>query len=639
MKQRRLQRRSAPGWARAAPSGELQAAAAAVRQADVDRLSSPQDASASSNGSNGTHTDAFSSSNGAHAPELCSPEDLVLEPGELSHIDRSHPLDSADVFRCSGCLIEACQGPSGCAKMLWRDQPGGYLKEILTARVYDVAVESQLELAKGLSQSLNNRLFLKREDLQPVFSFKLRGAYNKMASLTAEQRERGVITSSAGNHAQGVSLAASRLGCKATICMPTSTPGIKIDAVRRLGGIVELVGETYSETQTYAQAKSAETGMVFIPPYDDPYIISGQGTVGTELLRQLSTPDLDKLHAIFVAIGGGGLAAGIAAYVKALRPGVKIYGVEPSGANAMALSLMKGKRVTLSKVDAFADGVAVKQVGMETFRMCRSLLDGVILVDNSAISAAIKDVFNETRSILEPAGAVAVAGAKAYLSRHGLKGVSAVAVTSGANMNFDRLRLVTELAGIGALKEAMLATTMPERQGSFKDFLDIALDNSDLQITEFKYRFSAAAEAHVLWGLGIRHPSEVAKLEERLTTAGFPTIDISGIEAAQIHLRHLVGGRARSYTGELPHERIFQVDFPERPGALRKFLGVFSPDFLLTLFHYRKTGNRSTKLLIGMQVPPMEEEKFQRAVDALADNYTFEELSGKARQVFGMFIS
>ncbi|BDA45868.1 Threonine dehydratase [Coccomyxa sp. Obi] len=568
-----------------------------------------------------------------------APEDYVLESGELSYIDRGSDVHPADTFRCTSCSEAACQGPAGCQQMQWRNQQGGYLREILTARVYDVAVETPLELASGLSLSLDNRLFLKREDLQPVFSFKLRGAYNKMASLTPEQREKGVIASSAGNHAQGVALAAARLGCKATICMPVTTPGIKVDAVRQLGATVEMVGESYTETQSHAQAKSREEGLLFVAPYDDPYTIAGQGTIGTELLRQLDSTDLDNLHAIFVAIGGGGLIAGIAAYVKALRPEVKIIGVEPTGANAMAMSLAAGRRVTLSKVDAFADGVAVKEVGMETFRMCRDLVDGVVLVDNSAISAAIKDVFNETRSILEPAGAVAVAGAKAYLKRHGLQGVAAVAVTSGANMNFDRLRLVTELADIGGLREAMLATTIPERHGSFSDFLQIAVNDSSLEITEFKYRFSAGDEAHILWGLGIRSPSEVTDLVERLNASSMPTIDISGIEAAQVHLRHLVGGRARSFMGELPHERIFQVDFPERPGALRKFLSVVSPTFLITLFHYRKTGNRSTKLLIGIQVPPHQEESFAAAQEQLSADYTFEELSGKARQVFMMFIS
>ncbi|KAK9824814.1 hypothetical protein WJX81_000970 [Elliptochloris bilobata] len=557
---------------------------------------------------------------------------------------RASNADAANgLWRAEGdetcCVTPACQGPAGCQQMQWRTEQGGYLREILTARVYDVAVETPLEVARGLSEELGCTLLLKREDLQPVFSFKLRGAYNKMASLSAEQLTRGVICSSAGNHAQGVALAASHLGCEATVCMPVTTPDIKVEAVRRLGGRVELIGDSYSETQTHAQRRAKDEGLVFVAPYDDPLTVAGQGTIGTEILRQLTSAQRGSLHAVFVAVGGGGLVAGIAAYVKALHPSVKVIGVEPTGANAMAMSLACGERVTLSKVDAFADGVAVKQVGAETFRLCRELVDGVVLVDNGAISAAIRDVFNETRCILEPAGAVAVAGAKAYLRRHGLQSATAVAVTSGANMNFDRLHLVAELASVGARAEATFATTIPERPGAFADFVAAALDGTDTQITELKYRYSAGSEAHILWGAGLRAPGQAAELQARLEAAGLPTLDVSAVEAAQVHLRHLVGGRARSYMGELPCERIFQVEFPERAGALARFLAVVSPAWNVTLFHYRRTGNRSTVLLVGIQVPPASNVAFAAAQAALAGDYTFSELSGESRRVFDMFLS
>ncbi|DBA83534.1 hypothetical protein WJX79_001038 [Trebouxia sp. C0005] len=569
---------------------------------------------------------------------ICDPESFTLEAGELSGVNKEASQHPDDVFRCSGCSLKECQGPSGCAQMLWRNSLDGYLRQILNARVYDVAEQTPLEQAAGLTDATGNNFLLKREDLQPVFSFKLRGAYNKMATLTPEQRDKGVLCSSAGNHAQGVALAAHKLGCKAVICMPVTTPEIKIEAVRRRGGQVKLVGETYSETQTYAQDTAGQEGRVFVAPYDDPYTIAGQGTIGTEILRQLTTSQLETLHAIFVPVGGGGLIAGIAAYVKALKPEVKIIGVEPSGANAMAISLQKGQRVTLSKVDAFADGVAVKQVGAETFRLCQQLVDGIALVDNRAISAAIKDVFNETRSILEPAGAVAVAGAKAYLNRHGLKEKTVVVITSGANMNFDRLRLVSELADIGALKEAMLATSIPESPGSFRSFIDTALADTNQSVTEFKYRYSAGDQAHILFSVGIKDASELSSLMQRLNDKNMPTQDLSGIEAAQVHLRHLVGGRARSYMGEMPHEKIYQVEFPERPGALKKFLSVLQPQWNITLFHYRRSGNRTSQALLGLQLHPDQQEAFQAVIQELEVDFTFTTLPEDARRVFDMFI-
>lgn len=520
--------------------------------------------------------------------------------------------------------------------------------------MYDVAVETPLQKATKLSETLGSTILLKREDLQPVKSFKLRGAYNKMAQLSSEQLEKGCICSSAGNHAQGVALSAVRLGCNAVIVMPVTTPDIKVAAVRALGGTVELVGESYQEAQAYAMARSRAEGRVFVAPYDDPYTIAGQGTIAAEILRQT---DMDKLDAIFVAIGGGGLVAGIAAYIKALKPCIKVIGVEPVGANAMAQSLDLGERVTLSKVDTFADGVAVKHVGAETFRLCKELLDGIVLVDNSAVSAAIKDVFNETRSILEPAGAVAVAGAKAYLKNYNLKGQTVVAVTSGANMNFDQLRLVAELAGVGAA-EAMLSVVIPERPGTFLQLTEIAsgVDNDNdssngannsnatgqIDVTEFKYRYSenANGQAHILLGVGLPPNSpQSAALVERLTAAGLPAEDISDIELAQLHLRHLVGGRARGRDEQgIPDERIFQVDFPERVGALRTFLKALSPNWNISLFHYRRTGNRSSGVLLGLQVPEEDDDKFWEMVKGLDGEFTISELSGRAKDVFKMFI-
>jgi threonine dehydratase len=535
-------------------------------------------------------------------------------------------------------------------------------------------VVTPLERADKLSDALGSTVLIKREDLQPVFSFKLRGAYNKMANLAPEQRARGVITSSAGNHAQGVALAAQKLGCKATICMPVTTPDIKVANVRRLGGTVELVGETYQEAQAHALKRAVDEGLTFVAPYDDPYTIAGQATIGDEILRQVGNPaDLD---AIFVAVGGGGLIAGIAAYVKALHPHVQVIGVEPTGANAMAASLARGARVTLSRVDGFADGVAVKRVGAETFRLCRDLVDGVVLVDNAAVSGAIKDVFNETRSILEPAGAVAIAGAKAWLKASGRKGATVVAVASGANVNFERLRLVSELADLGTSTEVMMATQIPERPGAFREFVRVATGVDDeasgssssgggggastnggsssgstgssqpqpqpqqqqVSVTEFKYRYSAGATASILWSAGVPDRQAGAALVARLNAAGMPTRDISGLDAAQIHLRHLVGGRARSYMGEIPNERMLQVQFPERPGALAAFLDALPPSWNVTLFHYRQTGNSTSYVLIGVQVPPDGEAELRRAQRQLRREFTFEEITGETRDVMNMFI-
>jgi len=519
----------------------------------------------------------------------------------------------------------------------WRHDLGAFVRQTLTARVYDVAHESPLELAPRLSEQLNNRVYLKREDLQQVFSFKLRGAFNKMASLSREDLARGVVCSSAGNHAQGVALASQRLGCDALICMPNTTPDIKVANVKRLGANVKLVGDTYDETQAFAMRAAEEEGRTYIAPFDDPYVIAGQGTIGNEILRQIS--DLEDLHAIFVPVGGGGLLAGVAAFIKQVAPHVLVIGVEPAGSNCMALALAKGHRVTLDSVDGFADGVAVKTVGAETFRVAKEFCDGVVLVNVDEICAAIKDVFNDTRSILEPAGAIGAAGAKAYLRHHGLEGKTVVAVTSGANMNFDRLRLVSDLADVGA-REFMMATTIKETPGAFKRFVDaLGADDTDgVDVTELKYRYAASpqGDAHILHSVAVSREEDASELVRRLTAGGMPTLDLTTCQEAQVHLRHLVGGRARSFTGSIPHERIFTVDFPERPGALARFLEAVRGGLNITLFHYRKTGNNVSQVLLGIQVPPEKEEQLRNAVEEV--DYTFREIDGTAYEAFGMFI-
>ncbi len=481
-----------------------------------------------------------------------------------------------------------------------------YLERILTARVYDVAIESPLELAPALSRRLGNTLLLKREDMQPVFSFKLRGAYNKMANLSAGQRRRGVIAASAGNHAQGVALAANRLRCRATIVMPATTPQIKIAAVAARGARVVLFGDSYDEAYAHSLAIAKREKLTFVHPYDDPDVIAGQGTIGMEILRQHSGP----IDAIFVAVGGGGLIAGIAAYVKRLRPEIRIIGVEPVDADAMTRSLAAGHRVRLAQVGLFADGVAVKQVGAETFRVCRKLVDEMILVDNDAICAAIKDVFEDTRSILEPAGALAIAGAKSYAERSGLKGQTYVAVACGANMNFDRLRFVAERAELGEKREAILAVTIPERPGSFKQFCSLL---GARNVTEFNYRYSDPGQAHVFVGVQVRDRDETRKLIARLRRKGLPALDFSDNEMAKLHVRHLVGGRAPS----VENERLYRFEFPERPGALMNFLDSMSHDWNISLFHYRNHGADYGRVLVGMQVPRRDQAAFRRFLSQL----------------------
>ncbi|CAD5168853.1 unnamed protein product [Musa acuminata subsp. malaccensis] len=491
--------------------------------------------------------------------------------------------------------------------------PMEYLTSILTSRVYDVAIESPLQLAPKLSARLEVDLWLKREDLQPVFSFKLRGAYNMMAKLPREQLDRGVICSSAGNHAQGVALAAQRLGCDAVIVMPVTTPEIKWRSVERLGATVVLKGDSYDEAQSHAKQRGDQEGRTFIPPFDHHDVIAGQGTIGMEIIRQMSSP----LHAIFVPVGGGGLIAGIAAYVKRVRPEVKIIGVEPSDANAMALSLYHGERIMLEQVGGFADGVAVKVVGEETFRLCRELVDGVVLVSRDAICASIKDMFEEKRSILEPAGALALAGAEAYCRYYGLKDENIVAITSGANMNFDRLRLVTELADVGRKREAVLATHLPEEQGSFKKFCKLV---GPMNITEFKYRYDSRKEhALVLYSVGVHTDSELAAMIHRMEHAQLKTFNLTSDDLAKDHLRYFMGGRSN-----VQDELLCRFIFPERPGALMKFLDSFSPRWNISLFHYRAQGETGANVLVGIQVSKADMKEFKIGAQNLGYEFTYE---------------
>lgn len=488
--------------------------------------------------------------------------------------------------------------------------PSDYLERILTARVYDVADETPLEVALNLSTRLNNRLLLKREDMQSVFSFKLRGAYNKMAQLPLEQLSKGVIASSAGNHAQGVALGARKLGTRAIIVMPVTTPQVKVDAVKSRGGDVVLHGETYDDAYTYARQLSQEKGLEFVHPFDDPDVIAGQGTIGMEILRQFQQP----IHAIFVAIGGGGLISGIAAYVKRLRPDIKIIGVEPIDADSMNQSLTAGHRVPLDQVGLFADGVAVKQVGEETFRLCQQYVDEIILVGTDDTCAAIKDVFEDTRSIVEPAGALAIAGAKAYVEREKIRGETLVAIACGANMNFDRLRFVAERAELGEHREAIFAVTIPEQPGSLRKFCDCI---GKRNLTEFNYRIADEKIAHIFVGLQVANREDADSMMAQFESQGFTTLDLTDSELAKLHLRHMVGGRSPLAHNEL----LYRFEFPERPGALMKFVSSMSPNWNISLFHYRNNGSDYGKILVGMQVPPSEMGEWQDFLNALGYRY------------------
>jgi len=498
----------------------------------------------------------------------------------------------------------------------------GYLKRILNARVYDVAVETPLEVAPNLSARIGNTVLLKREDMQPVFSFKLRGAYNKMAQLTPEQLKRGVITASAGNHAQGVALSAQKLGCKATIVMPATTPQIKIHAVASRGAKVVLHGDSYSDAYQHALELEKKDKLTFVHPYDDPDVIAGQGTIAMEILRQHTQP----IHAIFVAIGGGGLISGVAAYVKELRPDIKIIGVQPVDSDAMCRSVKAKRRITLDHVGLFADGVAVKHVGQETFRLCRKLVDEIVLVDTDAICAAIKDVFEDTRSILEPAGALAIAGAKLYAAREKLKDETLVAIASGANMNFDRLRFVAERAEIGEKREAILAVTIPETPGSFRKFCALL---GKRNITEFNYRYADPKAAQVFVGIQVRNQSETAELVDKLRHSKLATLDLSDNEMAKLHVRHLVGGRAP----EAKDEILFRFEFPELPGALMKFLNSMNHNWNISLFHYRNHGADYGRVLVGIQVPHHDKKALKTFLDTLGYRY-WDESDNPAYRLF-----
>ena len=481
-----------------------------------------------------------------------------------------------------------------------------YLNKIKTSLVYDVAKITPLELQPNLSKRIQNTVLLKREDMQPVFSFKLRGAYNKMAHLPADVLARGVIAASAGNHAQGVALSAQKLGCRAVIVMPTTTPLIKINAVKGRGAEVVLFGDSYSDAYTRALELEKTEGLTFVHPYDDPDVIAGQGTIGMEILNEHPEP----IEAIFCCVGGGGLLAGVAAYVKALRPEIKVIGVEAKDSEAMTESLKQGQRVILEQVGLFADGAAVKQVGVHTFALCQQYVDEMIVVDNDAICAAIKDVFEDTRSILEPAGALATAGIKEYAKRNKLSGKTLIGIASGANMNFDRLRFIAERAEIGEKREAVLAVTIPEEPGAFKTFCRLL---GDRNITEFNYRYSDPKLAHIFVGVAIADPTEADVLVANLQAQGLPTLDLTDNEVAKLHLRHLVGGHAPQAENEV----VFRFEFPEKPGALMKFLETMGQDWNISLFHYRNHGADFGRVLVGMQVPPQDAGEFSKFLDQL----------------------
>ena len=493
-----------------------------------------------------------------------------------------------------------------------------YLRKILTARVYDVAIETALEPARTLSRRLGNQVLLKREDQQPVFSFKLRGAYNKMAGLPPEQLARGVICASAGNHAQGVALSARRLGCRARVVMPVTTPRVKVDAVHALGGEVVLHGDSYSDAYEHARALQAEQGLTFVHPFDDPDVIAGQGTVAMEILRQHQGP----IDAVFVAVGGGGLIAGVAAYVKALRPEIRVIGVQTVDSDAMVRSVRSGERVTLHDVGLFSDGTAVKQVGVETLRLARELVDDFVTVDTDEVCAAIKDVFQDTRSILEPAGALGVAAIKQHVQAQRLKGRTFVTITCGANMNFDRLRFVAERAEFGERREALFAVTIPEERGSFRRFCELIGASGSRQVTEFNYRISDPKVAHVFVGLSIARAEEAARIARTFVRQGFATVDLSDDELAKEHVRHMVGGRSDLAR----EERLFRFVFPERPGALLRFLSAMHPDWNISLFHYRNQGADYGRILVGLQVPARDQAAFARFLEAL--DYPFVEETG-----------
>ena len=511
--------------------------------------------------------------------------------------------------------------------------PADYLKKILTAKVYDVAHESALDVAPVLSKKLKNQVLLKREDQQPVFSFKLRGAYNKMVQLTASQLKKGVVCASAGNHAQGVALGAKKLGTRAVIVMPVTTPALKIDAVKALGGDVVLFGDSYSDAYAHAVKLGERQGLTFIHPFDDPEVIAGQGTIAMEMLRQHQGP----LHAVFVAIGGGGLISGVANYIKAVRPDVKIIGVQTHDSNAMWQSVNAGKRIALDDVGLFADGTAVKLVGEETFRIARGLVDEFVSVDTDAVCAAIKDVFVDTRSIVEPSGAMAVAAIKKYVALHKTQGETYAAVLCGANINFDRLRFVAERAQVGEEREALFAVTIPEERGSFKRFCSVLGDlpafggsQAPRSITEFNYRISDTQKAHVFVGLTTSAPGQSSKIAAHLGKHGFEALDLTHDDLAQEHIRHMVGGR----TPLAQDERLLRFVFPEKPGALMKFLSSMRAGWNISLFHYRNQGADYGRILVGLQVPEKDHPSFEKFLQTVG----YPHVDETENQVYKLFL-
>jgi threonine dehydratase len=495
-----------------------------------------------------------------------------------------------------------------------------YVQRILAAKVYDVARTTTLESAPLLSTRLGNTILLKREDEQSVFSFKVRGAYNKMAGLSPEQLAKGVICASAGNHAQGVAVSARWLGCVATIVMPVTTPRVKIEAVAELGAVIVLHGDSYSDAAQRALEIEAEQGAIPVHAFDDPDVIAGQGTIAVELLEQHP----GRLDAVFVPVGGGGLISGMAAYLKAMRPAVQVIGVQASDSDAMAQSVASGHRVELAEVGLFTDGTAVRQVGVETFRLARELVDGFITVDTDEICAAIKDVFQETRTILEPSGALGVAGLKQHIAATGCVGQTFVAVATGANLNFDQLRFVAERADES---EVLFAVTIPEERGSFRRFSELIGPRA---VTEFNYRISDSDEAHVFVGLAIRDRSESTEIARSFADAGFATLDLTHDDLAKEHVRHMVGGRTRLAADE----RLFRFLFPERPGALMRFLASMHPDWNISLFHYRNQGADSGRVLVGLQVPHRDDDALRAFLEQLA--YPYEDETGNP--VYQLFL-
>ncbi len=499
-----------------------------------------------------------------------------------------------------------------------------YLDLIREAKVYDVAIESPLEHAKNLSAKLGNNILLKREDLQPVFSFKLRGAYNKIASIDDSDLVNGVICSSAGNHAQGVALAARKRGVRAVVVMPVTTPSIKVDAVRTLGAEVVLRGDAYDDAYAHARILEARESLIFIHPFDDPAVIAGQGTIGAEILKQAKS----GIDAIFVPIGGGGLIAGIAACIKLQRPEIRIIGVEPDDSAAMRDSLAAGEPVSLEHVGIFADGVAVRRVGDETFRLCQEYVDEIVTVNTDQCCAAIRDIFEDTRSIVEPAGGLAVAGAKKYIAENALHDKTLVTINCGANVNFDRLRHIAERAAIGDQTEMLIAVEIPEQPGSFRHFCEVLGRRG---ITEFNYRYTDAKQAHIFVGIQLSDHRESDKLLAELTAANFPVVDLSDNEMAKLHVRHMVGGRS----AEVQNERLFRFEFPERPGALLDFLNAIGTDWNITLFHYRNHGSDHGRVLAGIDVPQAETEELEQHLSKLG--YAHWEESGNP--AYAIFLS